>query len=153
MGGVYLSDIKLRRKLFLDNKGALEGLPLYLIIMVVIAAVSIVIIFSYLSMLQTIELERLEVYIDGEKSKFATPGNHEVYIIAIGSDGNKLEDVTVTLTGNDINRARVTDSNGKADFGMISFTSSGVPYTVDVEGSYSSGNVNIPIDEKITISY
>ena len=148
-----MSDLKSRCKLSWDSKGALEGLPLYLIIMVVIAAVSIVIIFSYLSMLQTVELERLEVFIDGEKSKFATPGDHEVYIMAIGSDGNKLEDVTITLSGNEINKARVTDSNGKADFGIVTFTNNDVPYTIEVEGSYSGGNVNIPIDEKITISY
>lgn len=147
-----MSDLKVRRKLSWDNHGALEGLPLYLIILVVIAAVAIVIIFSYLSTLQTVELERLEVYIDGDESKFASPGDHEVYIIAIGSDGSKLEDVTITLSGNEINRARVTDSKGKADFGTISFTDNNIPYTIKVEGSYSGGNIDVPIDEKITIS-
>jgi hypothetical protein len=147
-----LKDSKIRRKLSWDNKGALEGLPLYLIILVVIAAVAIVIIFSYLSTLQTVELERLEIYIDGDESSFAAPGDHEVYIIAIGSDGSKLEDVTITLSGNEINKARVTDSNGRADFGTLSFTNNNTPYTIKVEGSYAGGNIDVPLDEQITIS-
>ena len=143
---------KNKRKFSWDEKGALEGLPLYLIILVVVAAVAIVIIFTYLSTLRTVELDRIDIYIDGEKSKLTSPGEHEVYIIAIGDDGKKLKDVTVTIVGGGANMARITDSNGKADFGSLNFTADGAPYSVDVTASYSGGNVDVPVDETITIS-
>jgi hypothetical protein len=146
-----MNDPKERHKLSKDNKGALEGLPLYLIILVVIAAMAIVIIFSYLSLLKTVELDRLEVYIDGKENTITAPGDHEVNIIAIGNDGNKLEGVTITLSSNDINKAKVTDSSGKADFGVITFTEDGTPYNIFIEGSYSGGNIDISKESTITV--
>lgn len=144
---------KITGRFYCDEKGALEGLPLYLIILVVIAAVAIVIIFSYLSVLRTVELERIEIYVDGGKDpEFVTPGDHGVYIIAIGSDGSKLKDVTITLDGPELNRARKTDSNGKADFGNVAFTSNDTPYEVKVHYSYSGGTLNMPDYDTILIS-
>ena len=144
---------KVKRKFCWDDRGALEGLPLYLIILVVIAAVAIIIIFSYLSILRTVELERIEIYVDGEKDPdFVTPGEHEVYVIAIGSDGDKLKDVTITLDGPELNRARKTDSDGRADFGNVEFTSNNTPYEVEVHYSYSGGTLDMPDYETILIS-
>lgn len=146
---------KVTRKFCRNEKGALEGLPLYLIILVVIAAVAIIIIFSYLSILRTVELERIEVYIDGQKADplQTTDGEHEVYIIAIGEDGTKLKDVTVTMDGAGVDTARKTDSNGKADFGTLNFTLVGGSHdNVIIEASYEGGNVNTPVTESLLVS-
>ena len=70
--GANMNKYKLRRKLCWDNRGALEGLPLYLIILVVIAAVAIIVIFSYLTVLRAPELAKIDVYIDGEKADLNT---------------------------------------------------------------------------------
>ncbi len=48
--------------------------------------------------------------------------------------------------------ARETDSNGKADFGSINFISDNTPYQVNIEASYTDGNVDVPIEDHITIS-
>jgi hypothetical protein len=146
---------KLRRKLSWDNEGALEGLPLYLIILVVIAAVAIVIIFSYLTVLRTVELEEIEVYIDEQKADplETTEGTHGVYVVAIGDDGSKLKDVTITLTGAGVNMAKKTDSNGEAHFGSLDFTIvSGTYDSVQIEATYDGGNVNTPISESLLVS-
>lgn len=146
---------KVRYKLSWDNKGALEGLPLYLIILVVIAAVAIVIIFSYLSVLRTEELAKIEVFIDGKKVDplETTEGAHNVYIVAIGDDGSKLEDVTITMTGAGVNSAKKTDSNGKADFGKLDLIIvSGNFDNIQIEASYEGGNVNTPITESLLVS-
>jgi hypothetical protein len=156
MGGVnYMKKLKLKRKLCCDNKGALEGLPLYLIILVVVAAVAIIIIFSYLSTLKTEELARIDVYIDGQKADplETTEGQHEVYIIAIGDDGTKLDDVTITMTGAGVNTAKKTDSNGKADFGTLTFSIvSGNFDDVVIEASYEGGNVKSHVTESLLVS-
>ncbi len=150
-----MTNSKVRRKLSWDNKGALEGLPLYLIILVVIAAVAIVVIFSYLSVLKTVELAKIEVYIDGQKVDplETTEGNHNVYIVAIGDDGSKLKDVTITMTGAGVNSAKKTDSDGKAEFGTIDFTIvTGNFDDVHIEASYEGGNVNTPLSESLLVS-
>jgi hypothetical protein len=150
-----MTNSKIRHKLSWDNKGALEGLPLYLIILVVIAAVAIVVIFSYLSVLKTVELSKIEVFIDGQKVDplETTEGNHNVYIVAIGDDGSKLKDVTITMTGAGVNSAKKTDSDGKADFGTIDFTIvSGNFDDVQIEASYQGGNVNTPVSESLLVS-
>jgi hypothetical protein len=144
-----------KRRLYWDDRGALEGLPLYLIILVVIAAVAIVIIFSYLSVLQTEELAEIEVYIDNQKADplETTEGSHSIYIIAIGDDGTKMEDVTVTITGAGVNVAKKTDSNGKADFGTLDLTiASGTYDNVQIEAHYEGGNINTPVSESLLVN-
>ena len=157
---------KLRRKLSWDNKGALEGLPLYLIILVVIAAVAIVVIFSYLNVLKTVELAKIEVYIDQQKVDplETTEGTHGVYIVAIGDDGSKLKDATITLTGAGVNMAKKTDSNAEAHFGYLDFTIVSVSIELEadtgvwnrdsgqIEATYEGGNVNTPISESLLVS-
>jgi hypothetical protein len=150
-----MNDSKLKRKLSWDDRGALEGLPLYLIILVVIAAVAIVIIFSYLSVLQTEELAKIEVFIDQQKVDplETTEGTHGVYIVAIGDDGSKLKDVTITMTGAGMNVAKKTDSNGEAHFGPLEFTIvSGTYDNVQIEASYEGGNVNTPVSESLLVN-
>lgn len=51
-----------------NNRGALEGLPLYLIILVVIAAIVIVIILGWLSTLNKAELGSVTFTVAGTKS-------------------------------------------------------------------------------------
>lgn len=150
-----MPDSKMRRKLCWDDNAALEGLPLYLIILVVIAAVAIVVIFSYLTVLKTPELARIDVFIDGEKADTleTTEGTHDVYIVAIADDGSKLDDVTVTLTGAGVNTAKKTDSDGKADFGELDLSIvTGTYDEVQIEATYDGGNVNTPVSESLLVN-
>lgn len=150
-----MDNYRVRRKLSWDDRGALEGLPLYLIILVVIAAVAIVIIFGYLSVLRTEELAKIEVFIDGKKTDplETTEGAHNVYIVALGDDGSKLKDVTITMTGAGVNSAKKTDSDGKADFGKLDFIIvTGNFDDVQIEASYEGGNVNTPVTESLLVS-
>jgi hypothetical protein len=121
----------------------------------VIAAAAIVIIFSYLSLLQTVELAEIEVYVDRQKVDplETTEGTHGIYIVAIGDDGSKLKDVTVTLTGAGVNVAKNTDSNGEAHFGPLEFTIiSGSYDNVQIEASYQGGNIKTPISRSLLVS-
>ncbi len=116
---------------------------------------AIVVIFGYLSVLRTVELAKIEVYIDGQKVDplETTEGNHNVYIVAIGDDGSKLKDVTITMTGAGVNSAKKTDSDGKAEFGTIDFTIvTGNFDDVQIEASYEGGNVNTPLSESLLVS-
>ena len=156
MGGVnYMKKSKIKRKFCWNEKGALEGLPLYLIILVVVAAVAIIIIFSWLSTLKTEELAKIDLYIDGTKTDplETTEGDHEVYIIAIGDDGTKLKDVTITMTGAGVNTAKKTNSDGKADFGTLSFSIvSGTFDEVSIEATYEGGNVKSHVKESLLVN-
>jgi hypothetical protein len=128
---------------------------LYLIILVVIAAVALVVIFSYLTLLKTVELAEIEVFIDRQKVDplETTEGTHGVYIVALGDDGSRLKDVTITLTGAGVNVAKKTDSNGEAHFGPLEFTiSSGTYDSVQIEATYEGGNVKTPITESLLVS-
>jgi hypothetical protein len=145
----------MRRKLCWDDNAALEGLPLYLIILVVIAAVAIIIIFSYLAVLQTPELAQIDVYIDGEKADTleTSEGTHEVYIVAIADDGTKLDGVTVSLSGAGVNTAKKTDSEGKADFGELDLSIvTGTYDEVLIHATYDGGNVNTPVSESLLVN-
>jgi len=150
-----MRDIKMRRKLCWDEQAALEGLPLYLIILVVIAAIAIVVIFGYLTALQTPELARIDVYIDGERADTleTTEGTHDIYVVAIADDGSKLDDVTVTLTGAGVNTAKKTDSDGKADFGEVELAIvTGTYDEVRIDATYDGGNVNTPVSESLLVN-
>lgn len=150
-----MAEDKMRRKLCWDDKAALEGLPLYLIILVVIAAVAIIVIFSYLAVLQTPELARIDVYIDGEKADTleTTEGTHEFYVVAIANDGTKLDGVTVSLTGAGVNTAKKTDSEGKADFGELDLLiPTGTYDEVLIHATYDGGNVNTPVSESLLVN-
>jgi hypothetical protein len=97
-----LKNTKLQRKFSRDVKGALEGLPLYLIILVVIAAVAIVIIISWLTILQPPDLDYVDWTTDpelGPDGDMIAQIEYDLTFTAHGTDGGKLEGVSIKLEG------------------------------------------------------
>ncbi|MEF8873976.1 MAG: hypothetical protein V5A88_04810 [Candidatus Thermoplasmatota archaeon] len=98
-----------------DEKGALEGLPLYLIILVVIAGVGTAIIAGWMMSAQSTELDHIEI----DDKEFTAGTNNGVTITAYDQDNEPLEDATVTLEGCGVVESETTDSNGEASFSNI----------------------------------
>lgn len=123
IGEKYMVRHKLKKKFCWDERAELERLPLLLILLVIIAAIAIIIIFSWYSLINKPELSEIYVYIDGDLSDPPTTveGTHEIYIIAEDEDGRPLKDVLIDITGAGINTSKKTGSNGKADFGSLTF--------------------------------
>jgi len=122
----------------MNEKGALEGLPLYLIILVVVAGVGTAIIVGWMMSADSTELDSIEV----NKNVLSTSANQAVTVTAYDQDGNRLEGATVTMEGCNIVESGTTDSNGECqisglnpelpgneNFGTIDIT---VKYTGDV---------------------
>jgi hypothetical protein len=115
-----MKKLKLRRKISWNEKGALEGLPLYLIILVVITAIAIVIMITWLSTMQEPDLDSLEVEIN---AKAGTPAGTiyegdtaTVTVTAKGTNGKGLEGVSVKLEGCGIAKTMKTGEGGKVIF-------------------------------------
>jgi hypothetical protein len=97
-----MNKFKLRKKFCWDDRGALEGLPLYLIILVVITAIAIVIIVAWLTILQPPNLD----YVDWTTDPALEPDgdmkdgtSYDVTFTAHGTNGGKLSGVSITLQG------------------------------------------------------
>ncbi|MFP3871645.1 MAG: hypothetical protein ACOC55_04780 [Candidatus Natronoplasma sp.] len=113
---------KLKRS---DERGALEGLPLYLIILVVIAGVGTAIIAGWMMSSQSTELESIEydlgTKIDGDQLDLSEDwGQTTMTVTAYDDNGDTLEGVTVSIEGcgaGDIDQpVAQTDEDGEADF-------------------------------------
>lgn len=98
-----------------DEKGALEGLPLYLIILVVIAGVGTAIIAGWMMSAQSTELDHIEI----NDKEFTAGSNNGVTITAYDQDNEPLKDATVTLEGCGVVESKTTDSDGAAKFEKI----------------------------------
>lgn len=96
----------------MNAKGALEGLPLYLIILVVVAGVGTAIIVGWMMSAQSTELDSIEV----SKTVMNTNANQAVTITAYDQKGGTLEGATVTIEGCGISNAMSTNSDGEARF-------------------------------------
>ncbi|MBS3816017.1 MAG: hypothetical protein KGY76_00450 [Candidatus Thermoplasmatota archaeon] len=102
----------------IDDKGALEGLPLYLIILVVIAGVGTAIIAGWMMSAQSTELGSIEV--DDEELPEGTTATIQVTTYA--ENGDPLEGVTVSIEGCGAGSleepVKLTDENGETEFNM-----------------------------------
>ncbi len=106
-----MSRIKPRK---MNDKGALEGLPLYLIILVVIAGVATAIIVGWMMSAQSQELNSIEVDYSG--ASITADSNNKVTVKAYDQDGNPLKGATVKLQGCNVNEIGETDENGECEF-------------------------------------
>jgi hypothetical protein len=113
-----MNSFKLRKKINRDEKGALEGLPLYLIILVVITAIAIVIMITWLSTMQEPDLDRIEIDTGTSDGTLTDDGSAKnVKITAKGTNGMELEGVSVTLEGAGITpKTLKTGDGGIAEF-------------------------------------
>ena len=131
-----------------DKKGALEGLPLYLIILVVIAGVGTAVLVGWMMSAQSTELDSIEL-----DRNTMTTSQRTVSVTAYDQNGNTLEGVTVTLEGCGVIEAGTTDSNGVAQFSNLSLNlPSGQNFgTIDVTARYT-GSITTTRNAVITVT-
>ncbi|NLN71237.1 MAG: carboxypeptidase regulatory-like domain-containing protein [Thermoplasmatales archaeon] len=114
-----------------NRSGGIEGLPLQLLILIVIAALGTSVIVGWMNDIETPKSIG-DVTVDNDSLPLGSPdvsGNRmakerfSVYVT--DQDGNPLEGATVVITGLGANDGRggtvysTTDANGKAVFGTI----------------------------------
>ncbi len=107
---------KLRKKFCWDERGALEGLPLYLIILVVITAIAIVIMITWLSTMQKPDLDTIEISGTESDDTLIEGESYDITITAKGTNGKELEGVSVKLEGAGISKTLKTQSGGSVTF-------------------------------------
>ncbi len=114
---------KLKKKRSRDDAGGLEGLPLQLIIMVVIAGVGISIVVAWLTVfsekpLNSIELEGIQP-TPANTNTLTNGQTYEIKLRAVNTDNKPMSDVTVILEGPGVSRIASTDSSGVATFSGV----------------------------------
>ncbi len=143
--------MKLRRKK-MNEKGALEGLPLYLIILVVVAGIGTAVLAGWMMSSQTSDLGRIEI---GEgDSIINTNSGQTLTILAYDQNDNPLEGATVTLEGCDVTEIGETDSDGEARFSNINpnLPSSANFGTIEVTVTYT-GSVTTTRNAQISVQH
>ncbi len=108
----------------IDKKGALEGLPLYMIILVVIAGIGTAVIGGWMMSAQTTELGNIEVedHQNSEISqlKLSEFTTKSLYVTTYDQQGDTLQGVTVYIEGcgaGDIDDpVQQTDEDGEVSF-------------------------------------
>ncbi len=144
-----------------DKRGAIEGLPLYLLIIIIITAVSIGIVMGLLNMakppqaLGTVSLSTPLIAVKDDGSGIYKNDSVSLTVTVTDSSGNRLKDAVVSLSGDNIKKADGTnpygrtDANGEAKFTGLkcSVVGSGTnPITVTVEKSgFGKKVLDIPV--------
>jgi hypothetical protein len=120
---------KIKKKLSWDEKGALEGLPLYLIILVVITAIAIVIIMAWLGSIEnpkvfkdpTADPQSINL-IDDNADGYSSTETGTLTITVRDTSDDRISGATVTLSGCDVRFAEggtatmQTNKSGEAAF-------------------------------------
>jgi hypothetical protein len=153
---------KFRKKLNSDDRGALEGLPLYLIILVVIAAIAIVIIIAWLNSISTpkafgtISPDPNQIILsDNDGDDFSSTESGTLTITVRDSENDKVKGATVTLSGCDVRFSgggtawAETDENGEAVFTALHLevekdTIDSLTVTVQKSG-YPNDGIDVPV--------
>ncbi|MEM2868820.1 MAG: Ig-like domain-containing protein [Thermoplasmata archaeon] len=150
------------RKWRRSDGGAIEGLPLYLLIIVIITAVSIGIVFGMLSLakppqaLGSVSVSpQLVVVSDKDGDGIWANESVAITVTVTDSSGNRLAGAVVTLQGNNIKTREgskpyaTTDANGEAKFTGLrcSVVGSGAgPIIVTIEKpGYGKKVLDIPV--------
>ena len=126
--------MSIHRKLQRNRAGAVEGLPLQLIIMVAIAAIVMVIILGWLAPWQSkVDLNSLEVSpLTAEDEVEIT-----VTITAWDTKDNHLEGVVIEVSGCNVGPlVGTTDANGAVSFTITPDISSGTGQ-ISITGTYT----------------
>jgi hypothetical protein len=135
------------------EKGALEGLPLYLIILVVIAAVAIVIIISWLGTVEDTELDSIEISGTETDGTLVEGETYSITITAKGNNGKNLEGVSVEMVGAGISKTLKTQSDGKVTFTGITPDLPANTFTgeITITAKYT-GNIQITKTDTIPVN-
>ena len=127
--------MSIHRKLQRNRAGAVEGLPLQLIIMVAIAAIVMVIILGWLAPWQSkVDLNSLEV------SPLTAEDEVEITltITAWDTKDNHLEGVVIEATGCNIEtQVATTDENGQVTFTITPDIPDGQTGQISITGTYT----------------
>lgn len=102
------------KRIRLDDRGALEGMPLQLIIMVVIAGVAISIVIAWLTIFTAPDLAKIELYSAEPVTDpiRITENTTSITIKAWDTKGNPLESVSVKMSGANLIVAGMTAADG-----------------------------------------
>ncbi len=146
----------------INEKGALEGLPLYMIILVVIAGIGTAVIGSWMMSAQSTELGSIEVedYNGSEVSQLDLSefNTKSLFVTTYDQQGDTLEGVTVFIEGSgagDIDDpVKQTDGDGEASFQLHSsdlHVPSGEPFgTITITAEYT-GDMTLTETEEIIV--
>ena len=144
---------RLKWKKSWDDSGGLEGLPLQLIIMVVIAGVGISIVVAWLTVFSEKPLKDLEIEsITGAPTaggQTLIDKNNNTYTIkirALNTDQKPMEGVSVTMEGPGVSKIATTNSYGIAKFEGVKPTlgANDALWQITITGQYKSWTVTGP---------
>ncbi|MCD6462015.1 MAG: hypothetical protein J7L61_04665 [Thermoplasmata archaeon] len=136
-----------RKRFAKDNRAALEGLPLYMVILVVIATVAMVVLLTWMQGAQKIDLDRITVDPDTAKDGKET----KITVIAYDTSGKPLEGATVTLDGCGVALIKKTSSTGKATFTITPDLGGDHYGVINVEVTYT-GTLQKKVTDTIAVS-
>ena len=127
--------MSIHRKIQRDRAGAVEGLPLQLIIMVAIAAIVMVIILGWLAPWQSkVDLDMLTVGPTSIDNGVETV----ITVTAWDTKGNHLEGVVIELDGCNVGTmVETTDGDGKATFTVMPDIPTGQTNNINIKGTYT----------------
>lgn len=134
----------IKRSIRLDERGALEGMPLQLIIMVVIAGIAISIVIAWLTIFTAPDLAKMELISSTPSTDPVriTENTTAITIKAWDTKGNPLESVSIKMSGSNIIVAGLTGSDG-------TFTASGL--NIDI-GFADFGTIYVEAEFSGTLS-
>jgi len=133
----------------LDRNGAIEGLPLYLIIIIVITVLGLGIILGMMNMVKppktmdkiVLSKEVIEVKDVNKNGTYSASGQAET-VKVVDSNGDPIKGAIVTLSGCNVKEAGktaygTTDSNGELKFTSLS---------CEVLGT-DTGHINVAVEK------
>jgi hypothetical protein len=142
-----------------NTRAAIEGLPLYLLIIIIITAVSIGIVMGLLNMAKppqtlgdiSLSIPVVETHDDGTGTYVNS--SFSLNVTVTDGSGNRISGAVVTLGGNSIKMngaaAYLTTKDGKASFSQLSCSLVGTgtnPIVVTIEKSgYGKKTIELPV--------
>lgn len=134
-----------RKALKKNKKGGIEGLPLQLMIIIIIATLATSVLVGWMGNIET-PTSIGDVTVDSGEATIRTLGSNQyvdetVKITVYDQDGNPLKDATVVLTGLGVTTSLgktvhgTTDANGQVSFSNLKLKFNGHVGYIDVLAS------------------
>lgn len=127
--------MKIFQRLNRNDSGAVEGLPLQLIIMVAIAAIVLVIVLGWLAPWQSkVDLNSLTVSPTSVENNNLTT----ITVTAWDTKGNYLEGAVIEISGSNVEtQILTTGANGTATFSVTPAIQTGTTNNIDILGKFT----------------
>lgn len=142
---------RLKRKLAKNRKGGIEGLPLQLMIIIIIATIGLSVIMGWMNSIEPpktigdvcVDSGDIELRASGYGQSTAYRSvNEKIQISVFDNEGNPLEGATVVLTG-----LGITAGNGGTVHGTTGTNGSVSFYGVKVKMTGSVGFINVEVSK------